>query len=193
MFYKLCGDEALGNVVLVTNMWGEVSSEVGQDRENQLSNKFFKPALDKHARTARHHNTVESAHDIIRMIIEKHPVVLRIQQELVDEQKDLGDTAAGEVLNQELKSQMRRHEDELKVIQEEMMRASNEKDEEVRQELEEEAKKLRERMDEVKKDSDGMSSDYATEKERMGAKVKEMEQVMKGLRDFAGDLVTIPI
>ena len=182
MFRELCGDSTLENVILVTNMWGEVSSEVGEDRENQLSGRFFKPALDKGAQMVRHHNTAQSAHDIIRRVMENHPVVLKIQQELVDEQKDIVDTSAGEVVNQELNDQIKRHEAELKEVQEEMVRALKRKDEEARQELEEDRRKMREEMDNIRKGSEEMASRYAAAKERMEVKVKEMERRMEVLR-----------
>ena len=182
MFRELCGDSTLENVILVTNMWGEVSSEVGEDRENQLSGRFFKPALDKGAQMVRHHNTAQSAHDIIRRVMENHPVVLKIQQELVDEQKDIVDTSAGEVVNQELNDQIKRHEAELKEVQEEMVRALKRKDEEARQELEEDRRKMQEEMDNIRKGSEEMASRYAAAKERMEVKVKEMERRMEVLR-----------
>ena len=182
MFRELCGDSTLENVILVTNMWGEVSSEVGEDRENQLSGRFFKPALDKGAQMVRHHNTAQSAHDIIRRVMENHPVVLKIQQELVDEQKDIVDTSAGEVVNQELNDQIKRHEAELKEVQEEMVRALKRKDEEARQELEEDRRKMQEEMDNIRKGSEEIASRYAAAKERMEVKVKEMERRMEVLR-----------
>ena len=193
MFRELCGDKTLKNVVLVTNMWGEVSPEDGQDREDQLSGDFFKSVLDKGAQMVRHHNTAESAHDIIRRIIDNHPAVLQIQHELVDEQKDIVDTAAGEIINKELNELMRRHQVELKKVQEEMMQAMKEKDEETRQELEDERKKMQERMDKMKKDSDEMASKYAEEKERMEDKMKQMMGEMQELQDLAGTPVTVPI
>ena len=193
MFRELCGDDALKNVVLATNMWGEVSPEDGQDRENQLISKFFKPVLEKGAQMDRHLNTVESAHDIIRKMIKNHPFALQIQWELVDEQKDIVNTAAGEVINRELNEQMKRNQDELRKVQEEMAQASDEKDEEARQELEEEARKLQEQMDKIKRDSDGMGSDYVAEKKRMRAMAKEMEWGMKELQNSGGPPIAIPI
>ena len=193
MFRQLCGDTTLKNVVLVTNMWGDVSPEDGEDRENKLSGKFFKPALDLGARMVRHHNNVQSAQGIIRMIMENHPVVLQIQRELVDDHKAIIDTAAGEVINQELNEQMRRHQAELKKVQEEMMQALERKDEQTRRELEEERKKMQEQIDKIKEDSEGMVENFATEKKNMEAKVKGMEQEIKGLQDLVGRPVTIPI
>jgi len=185
MFRELCGDTTLKNVVLVTNMWGEVSRDIGESRENELSSNFFKPVLDKGAQMVRHHNTAQSAHEIIRRIMMNRPVVLQIQRELVDEHKDIVDTAAGEAVNRELNEQIRRHQAELKVVQEEMMQALKEKDEETRQELEEETRKLQEQMEKIKKDSEGMASNYSAEKERMEAKMKEMEREAKKERQRA--------
>ena len=185
MFRELCGDAALKNVVLVTNMWGEVSRAIGEAREHELSDKFFKPALDKGAQMVRHHNTVQSAHNVIRRILANHPTALQIQRELVDEHKGITDTAAGEAVNQELNEQMRRHQAELKTVQEEMERASKERDEETRRELEEERRKLEERVEKVKKDSEGIAASYAAEKERMEAKMKEMEQEAEKEREQA--------
>ena len=185
MFRELCGDTTLKNVVLVTNMWGEVSRDVGEAREMELSSNFFKQVLDKGAQMVRHHNTAQSAQDIIRMIMKNRPVVLQIQRELVDEHKDIVDTAAGEAVNQELNEQIRRHQAELKEVQEQMMQALKEKDEETRQEMEEESRKLQEQMERIKKDSEGMASNYTEEKERMETKMREMQEEAKKERQRA--------
>ena len=60
-----------------------------------------------------------------------------------------------------------------------MKQALKDKDEETRQELEEETRKLQEQMDMIKQDSAGMAYNYAAEKERMKAKMREMEQEAK--------------
>jgi hypothetical protein len=175
MFRELCGDTTLKNVVLVTNMWGEVSRDVGEGRANELTRNFFKPALDKGAQMVHHSNTAQSARDVIRKIMNNHPVVLQIQRELVDEHKDILETAAGEAVNQELNKQIRRHQDDLRAVREEMMQASK-KDEETRKELEEETKKLQKQIENIKKDSEGIAHNYAAERERMAAKMRAMEQ-----------------
>ena len=179
MFRELCGDTTLQNVILVTNMWSEVSSEIGESRENELSSRFFKPVIDKGAQMVRHHNTAQSAHDIIRLIMKNRPAALQIQRELVDEHKDIGDTAAGETINKELNEQMRRHQAEMKAVQQEMRQALKEKDEETRRELEEETRRLQEQMNRIKQDSTGMASNYAAEKGRMEVRMREMEQEAK--------------
>jgi len=183
MFRELCGDSTLKNVVLITNMWGDVSEDVGEERESELMTDFYKPALDKGAQIARHHNTVESAHAIIRRIVKNRPITLQIQRELVDEHKDIIDTAAGEAINKELNEQMRRHQAGMKELQEEMEKAMKEKDEETRQELEEGTRKLQEQMDKIKMESEGMASSYQEEKERMEERMRQMQEEARQERD----------
>lgn len=95
IFRDLCGKKCLKDIVLVTNTWGVASFEAGEAREKELSAEFFKPALGKGAQMARHHNTEQSAHGIIRRVINNHPVVFQIQHDLVDERKDVANSAAG--------------------------------------------------------------------------------------------------
>ncbi|KAF9496552.1 hypothetical protein BDN71DRAFT_1366413, partial [Pleurotus eryngii] len=122
MFRGLCGDTALQNVVIVTNMWSEVPFDVGEAREEQLKSRdiFFKPALDKGAQIWRHDNTSTSARAIIHGIVFKDPLALCIQRELVDEQKDIAETAAGAELVRGLREQAMRHQAERRRLQDEL-------------------------------------------------------------------------
>ena len=131
-FNKLCGEMVgtLKNVVLVTNMWGIVRREIGEAREKGLPSNIFKLALDKGAQMVRHHDTVQSAHDIIRMITKNHPVV---RQELMDKRKDIINTTAA--INRELDNeQMRRHQTEPRENREKVERVLKGKDEEMEHE-----------------------------------------------------------
>ncbi|KAI5989619.1 P-loop containing nucleoside triphosphate hydrolase protein [Pisolithus orientalis] len=86
MFQELCGEEAYENVIVVTNMWGTVSEEDGIAREGELASKdiFYKPILDRKGRMMRHDNTQKSAHRILEELVQKEPIVLRIQRELAE-------------------------------------------------------------------------------------------------------------
>ena len=177
MFRNLCGDTSLKGVTLVTNMWGEISQQDGEEREQQLTNKYFKPALDKGATLARHLNTPESAHEIIRGIMEKRrEEPLQIQRELVDEKKNILETAAGEVLNTELNDEIRRHQTEMAVMKEEMEKALKEKDEETREDLEEEMKKLQNHINKTRTDLDTMTSRYEEEKTRVDDEIRRVQE-----------------
>ena len=158
LFRKLCGESTLKNVVLVTNMWGVDSQGTDEAHEEGLSNKLFKPALDKGAQMVRHHNTTESAHDIIRMLMGSRPAVSQIQRELMDERKDITDAPVGDSINPELKEQVRRHRAGLKEFREEIVLGMDQKDEERRQELEEGSRKMRERMGKITLDEEWLEA-----------------------------------
>jgi hypothetical protein len=170
MFRKLCGDSALKNVVIVTNRWGEVDPRVGEAREAELSkdDMFFKPVLDKGARMARHEDTVPSAEKIIRLILQNHPLPLRIQEELVTEGKKVTETDAGEELDWKLNAQIRKHEREKQVLMENMHKAIREKDEEIKRNLE--IKTLR-----MKIEMERLKSDHEEERERLKARIRQVE------------------
>ena len=175
IFRELCGETSLKNVVLVTNMWSEVSRGIGEAREGELASTFLKPALDKGAQMIRHHNTKQSAHDILRRIMNNHPVVLQIQRELVDEHKNVTNTAAGEAVNVELAEEMKRHEDDLKAMREEMARALEEKHERARLELQEETRRLEEEMWMIMEVSQEIALEYLQELEWVEMKMRHVE------------------
>ena len=166
IFRELCGESTLRNVVLVTNMWGEVSQMEGEDRETELKNKFFNLTIDKGAQLARNYNTVESAHDIIRRIMKNHPTALQLQRELIDEGKGIADTAAGEVINKELNEQIRRYKEELKAVKEQMEKAMSDKDEQRRLELEADRAKLQNDINKMKEDLANMTARFDEEKRK---------------------------
>ena len=162
MFRELCGDNALKNVVIVTNMWGRVDPQLGEAHEAELRAKdtLFKPILDKGGQMARHDNTASSARDILRRILCNHPLPLHIQEELVDEGKGLHETNAGKELNQELNEQIRKHKEEMRKLEEEMRQAIENKDEEMRRELQAEAKEIRDQAKRLEDDIRNLTSDF---------------------------------
>jgi len=80
-FRELCGDSILKNTVIVTNMWGKVAWEVGEAHEKELITNYFKSSLDEGAQLARHHNTTQCAHDIIRCIMKNRSIAPQIRRE----------------------------------------------------------------------------------------------------------------
>ena len=183
MFKKLCGDDALKNVVVITNMWGDVKPHIGNARETQLREKdiFFKPVLDKGAQMARHDDTVPSAQRIIRLLLDNHPLPLRIQEELVIEGKDITKTSAGEELNREFNAQIKKYQQEMEETMEEMQRTMGAENEALKRELEEKTRWMEKEIKRFKHDSERMSSDYKKERERLEARVRQVElESMKG-------------
>jgi hypothetical protein len=124
---------------------------------------------------ARHENTVPSGETIIRLILNNHPLPLRIQEELVTEHKDISETGAGEELNREINVQIRRHQEEMRMLRDEMQQAIKDKDEETKRELEIESRRMQKEIERFQDDSARLESDYKKEKERMEARMGQME------------------
>jgi len=185
MFRELCGESSLKNVILVTNMWGEVAPDIGEARERELTSNFLKPALDKGAQMARHNNTEQSAHDVIRRIVNNHPVVLQIQHEIVDERKDVTKTAAGEVINEELAEAERRRVADLKKAQEEMARALRVQEEEARRRVEEEARRREEEMRRAREEQERIALQRRQEMERAQLEARRLEEQARIAREQA--------
>ena len=167
MFRELCGEKTLKNVILMTNMWGQVTPQQGAAREQQLKEEHFKAAIEKGARMQRHNNTPESARAILREILKNQPTVLQIQRELIDEGKDIGETGAGAELNREIRELVENHQREMRELEENMRRAMEDKDEESREELEEEKKKMEEKMEKLQKDSAEMQHKFEQARREM--------------------------
>ena len=176
IFRELCGEASLKNVVLVTNMWSEVSVEVGEARERELSSNFLKPALDKGAQMARHHDTEQSAYEVIRRIMNNHPVVLQIQHELVDQHKDVANTAAAGAVDAELDAEKKRHEAEVKKAQEEVQRKMREKEEEARRRIEEETRKREEEMRRAREEQERIAHQRRQELEQAEREAKRLQE-----------------
>ncbi|KIM24361.1 hypothetical protein M408DRAFT_53733, partial [Serendipita vermifera MAFF 305830] len=119
VFRELCGDTTLANVVIVTNMWGEVTPALGNKREQQLvaDDMFFAPAIAAGAKHLRHHDTIESAEAILHQIVHNTPLTFKIQEEIVDGKNNLNQTAAGGMLFSDLQAMEERHRREKEEMQ----------------------------------------------------------------------------
>lgn len=115
MFRVLCGDDALKNVVIVSTMWSEVNEVTGTQREKELLNcpGFWGDMIDKGAYLARYERTQKSVDVILDLLVEKPSVCMRLQRELVDQRKNLWDTAVGEFLRRELEAQINALDEEI--------------------------------------------------------------------------------
>jgi len=168
MFTRLCGEKSLKNVVILTNMWSEVTYQEGEQRERELASspKFFKPALDREARMLRHQSTVESAHDILRSMIDNDPMALRIQEEIVDENLDMYHTGAGEELNREWIEEEIRHREALGEVEDYNQERLRELEEEARRQWEYERQMREQEILEAQREQERLEEEYQQEQER---------------------------
>ncbi|KAF9561427.1 hypothetical protein CPC08DRAFT_603296, partial [Agrocybe pediades] len=100
MFNLMCGDAALGKVIIGTTKWGRTPAEIGRKHDNELKGVHWEPMLAKGARTRRFDDSYDSALSFIRDIL-RHKlleVYLQIQTEIVDDKKIIPETRAGKEL-----------------------------------------------------------------------------------------------
>ena len=99
MFRKLCGDEALRNVVLGTTKWDEVKLEKGQQREQVLKDIHWKEMLERGSVIMRVDTDPPSVWEIINRILKNDRVeFVRIQEELLEFRRLIPETEAGKTL-----------------------------------------------------------------------------------------------
>lgn len=109
VFRELCGEDPLSNVILVTTGWGDANKtgELDQALENEVQLRvdkdFWQPMIARGSKVEKFEDTRDSALDIIIKIAGRQPVLLQIQEELVDQNKDLVNTSAGFTVDKELK------------------------------------------------------------------------------------------
>lgn len=104
MFRKLCGEESLMNVILVTTMWEDEYAAIGERREQELiaTGGFWGALVEEGAQINRHNNTRSSAMPLLGTIAKSDRVTISIQKEMVSEHKDLNKTEAGIGLNSDI-------------------------------------------------------------------------------------------
>ncbi|KAI0950845.1 hypothetical protein AcW1_008042 [Taiwanofungus camphoratus] len=139
LFEKICGTDAMKNVLIVTTMWEDVTLEIGTSREKELASKstFFKDAIDAGARMTRNYNTAVSAKTVMQNIINNLPQTLQMQREIVDEKKIVPQTEAGIELQNELERQVEIIRHATKQLQAEMVLAAGSKEATYKDEIEE--------------------------------------------------------
>ena len=126
MLRKLCGDQNLGNVTLVTTRWDEVPEDLGRQREHQLCSTggFWGAMIASGAAVMRHNDQSASAIQAVKTLLQKSPVAMKIQQEICVEKKNLVDTDAGTCLNEELMKLQKAHKEELTAVKDELKAAA---------------------------------------------------------------------
>ncbi|KAK0707695.1 P-loop containing nucleoside triphosphate hydrolase protein [Lasiosphaeris hirsuta] len=102
IFKKMCGEKPLKNVMLVTSRWSEVNEVLGSRREGELRERFWSYMLDHGSNMSRFYGDRDSAVILISQLLNKAPIVLNLQRELVDDGKSLKNTSAGSYVYDEL-------------------------------------------------------------------------------------------
>jgi hypothetical protein len=141
MFRELCGENPLKNVILVTTGWGtaaasgNLSQATENERQLRTEPKFWANMIRRGSDIKKFEDTRESALDIIFSLVDRKPTVLKIQKELVDENRNLIETSAGHVVNEEIKKLEEKYRAELLELAKQMEEAKAKQDRELQEVL----------------------------------------------------------
>ena len=109
LFRQICGKDTYENVVIATTMWSKLrnrSEGEARVKQREESGDFWANLVNngegKSARLVEYHDNLNSAHDIIRLIMQKTKKPLQLQVELHESQGRLIDTTAGQQVDAEL-------------------------------------------------------------------------------------------
>jgi len=161
MFKKLCGNEALKNVILLTTMWEKVDPTEGERRQAILENTegFWGFMIQRGSKAFRHMNNRESALTILKRLVPgcavspPGKVLLAIQSEMVNENKGLDETDAGKELQGEFRKEYEKLQQDMDDTKQEMA-ALEAHDREMAEYLKEEQEKRNEELQRIQQESE---------------------------------------
>lgn len=170
IFRSLCGEHALANVMLVTTRWDRIEAHERGNAlrlEQELIDKWWSPLQKRGSQVTQFHGSRGEAEAMILELVRDRPsVVLDIQRELVDGNKEVGETMAGQRLEQQMQREIAIHEQSLAKIDAELSEARS-------QDKTEAVAPLKERRRKVEKDIRKLRKNQGGMKTKIGANVKE--------------------
>ncbi|KIV84615.1 hypothetical protein PV11_00388 [Exophiala sideris] len=188
MFKKLCGDGNLSSVVLATTFWSQVDQDIGGTREQQLKNtpSFWGSMVNRGSKIFRHDLAEASGAAIIQYLLDRHEKpVYAIQDEMVNKNMTLEETAAGSEVQAEMDKLRRRYEKDIQDLKQEMGKALNERDETAREELEKEKQKFEEFIEREREEREKMRANAeALWQQREAEREKERSEHLKRMEDL---------
>ncbi|CEL59941.1 hypothetical protein RSOLAG1IB_09225 [Rhizoctonia solani AG-1 IB] len=181
-FRALCGEDTLDNVLIVTNMWSDppTAKEVHNEKQLRENSKFFQPAIKAGARMLRRsHMDSRSALDIIRMLLDKPPVAMKIQRQIVDEGGDFYATDAAMVLEAELTKMKQQHLKEIEDVKEELRQAKEQNNAQAQSELREFLEQAIAESTRLSGEIQSLRKGFEDERSRWESRVSEAESARK--------------
>lgn len=150
------------------NFWGEVDANTARSREEELraTPEFWGSMLRKGSSMDRFTDAT-SAIKIIRRLLGRTPVPLKIQRELVEDDKSLIDTAAGQIVNEELVRLESKHLEEKQEMQKEMAEALEKHDIEMQEILGEQQKKVEESLERIQRQQEQLKADRRADRRKL--------------------------
>ncbi|KAI0766719.1 hypothetical protein BC629DRAFT_1596240 [Irpex lacteus] len=164
MFRKLCGEEALRNVIFVTTMWDHVRDPTLPPRVPKCIDTITPSHLLGHCLT-----TIRNTRDT---------VVLQVQHELVDQSIEISDTAAGKELLLERELLMKKHVAELQDVEREIRDADEKRAKLHHDESIEVRRELQVKIRQLRQECKQLEDEHAAHMDALRAKIHEAKSAL---------------
>lgn len=148
MFNKVLGERGMAHCRLVTSKWSLQPEDVSNARVRELCERreFWKLLLDAGAKTVRFNDSMSSAIEIIKPLLQDDDFQPLLLDEVVNKKKPLSQTQAGQVVNDDIEEFKKASQAEIAEIRAEEAKARKAKDhdhaEQLRAEREEHETKI---------------------------------------------------
>jgi len=180
MFQRLCGPDALKNVLLTTTHWSNVDLAQGESREKELRDgDFWGGLITAGASVVRFAGTRVSGLELIDKLMGNKPRSLRVQDELKDEGVDFAQTGVGKFLSDELILLQKEYQKDLEDVRSELRKAVKERDDLLKEILEDELARSRRKLEKVAAEKERLASLHADAMRKLEKAVKEKEEERK--------------
>ncbi|KAF5671394.1 hypothetical protein FDENT_10933 [Fusarium denticulatum] len=187
MLKKLCGDDAYKHVVLTTSMWGggeNDEAKVRRETELQADDGFWGTMQSGGNKVMRWKNNKLSASAIVEHLLECRQIrglpTLQIQKELVEENRDLEDTSAGQEVLKELLEARKKMSQDVQDLKKEHHNALRLKDYELAEKLRKEKQEMQSKLQKTEEAQRAMRADL---EQLLREKTEEFQITQKRLHD----------
>ncbi|RSL54237.1 hypothetical protein CEP54_009996 [Fusarium duplospermum] len=199
IFKRIRGEEALKNVLLVTNRWEDMDEALGASRERQLREKFWAYMLGRGSCMNRFYGDRSSAISLVSDLLIKDPVMLRIQHEIINEHKDLNETWVGSFVDGGLEKLREEHVKEIESL-ENLKKELKESDRVMRRRMEANWEREQARLRETEEQQVSLrrdvcqevKSEIAEENESESGGLKELLPLIPAALGILGVFVGVP-
>ena len=163
MFERVLGARGMAHCRLVTTKWSLQLDDVSKDRERELCEKaeFWKPLIDAGAKPVRFNDSMQSAIEIIRPLVEGDAFEPLLIKEVVREEKPLRQTQAGRVVNDDVEEANKAHKAEILELEAGEAKAREENKLEFAELLRAEKEEHQVELHRLKEDNDVLSKSMA--------------------------------
>ncbi|KAK4159912.1 P-loop containing nucleoside triphosphate hydrolase protein [Cladorrhinum sp. PSN259] len=108
IFEELCGEEALGNVILLTTRWDELDHiDTGRRRQQELRDEYWDSMIEHGSYVRKFHPaSPDLAEALILRLLRRQDVVLQVQKDVMVQGKPLEATSVGRFVVERLEKRL---------------------------------------------------------------------------------------